>query len=218
MIKKAVGHYWEKRLNDLKETLAKNNFEVFSAKGSEETRKVVLDEIIPKINPQSISWGTSMTFISTGLYDALKDHPAFNIIDPYEQGLSWEENVERRRRSLTADLFIMGTNALTDQGALVNLDGLGNRVAALAFGPKHVVVLASRNKVVPDLEEAKKRIKNYVAPINNRRLNRNTPCATTASCKDCSSPERICNAWSIIEKSFPKGRIKIVLIDDDFGI
>lgn len=218
MVKQSIDHYWRTKLSDLKRKMEDNNFDVFLAYDSEQARRIVLEEIIPEIKPSSISWGTSMTFIGTGLYEILKDNPAFHIIDPYEKGISWEENVGRRRRSLTSDLFIMGANAVTEQGTLVNLDGLGNRIAALTFGPKHVIVLASRNKIVSDLEDAKKRIKNYVAPINNRRLNRNTPCVEKASCAECRSPERICNAWSIIEKSFPKGRIKIILINDDFGI
>ena len=93
----------------------------------------------------------------------------------------------------------------------------GNRVAGIAFGPKHVIIMVGRNKIVPDLEEAMFRIKNYAAPVNTMRLDKKTPCARTSCCEDCKSPDRICNTWTITEKSFPKGRIKIVLINEDLG-
>jgi hypothetical protein len=128
-----------------------------------------------------------------------------------------DEMIELRRKSLLVDLFITGTNALTETGKLVNLDMIGNRVAAIAFGPKSVVILAGRNKIVPDIEEATFRVKNYAAPVNAMRLDKKTPCAETSFCHDCKSPDRICNSWTIVEKSFPKGRIKVILINEDLG-
>jgi len=115
-------------------------------------------------------------------------------------------------------LLITGTNAVTETGMLVNLDMLGNRVAALTFGPKDVIVLVGRNKIVADLEEAMMRIKNYAAPANVQRLGMKTPCAKTSYCEECKSKDRICNTWTITEKSFPKGRVKVVLINEDLGL
>lgn len=103
-------------------------------------------------------------------------------------------------------------------GHLVNLDMIGNRVAALTFGPKKVVVLIGRNKIVPDLESAMYRIKDYAAPTNAMRLDCKTPCAKTSECADCKSPGRICNSWAITEKSFPKNRITVILIDEELGL
>ncbi|MBC8417749.1 MAG: lactate utilization protein, partial [Desulfobacterales bacterium] len=125
---------------------------------------------------------------------------------------------ELRRQALLVDLFITGTNAVTESGQLVNLDMIGNRIGGITFGPKSVVIMAGRNKVVPDLEEAMARIKEYVAPINAARLGMKTPCAKTSYCEECKSPQRICNTWTITEKSFPKGRVKIVLINEDLGL
>jgi hypothetical protein len=93
----------------------------------------------------------------------------------------------------------------------------GNRVAAITFGPKYVVVFAGRNKIVSDLSDAMFRIKNYAAPVNAMRLDKKTPCVQSSYCEDCKSDNRICNIWTINEKSFPKGRIKIVLINEDLG-
>ena len=125
--------------------------------------------------------------------------------------------MERRRQALLVDLFFTSTNAVTESGHLVNLDMIGNRIAALTFGPKFVVVLVGRNKIVPDLETAWDRIKNYAAPVNSMRLEKKTPCQTTSFCQDCSSPDRICNTWTITEKAFPKNRVKIILINEDLG-
>ncbi len=159
-----------------------------------------------------------MTFVATGLYDVLRKNPALEIIDTLDKSLPWEEMYERRRKALMVDLFFTGTNALTEEGQLVNLDMLGNRVAALTFGPKHVVVLVGRNKIVPGLEEAMFRVKNYAAPVNSMRLDKKTPCVKTSYCEECKSPDRICNTWTITEKSFPKGRVKIILINEDLGL
>ena len=100
----------------------------------------------------------------------------------------------------------------------MNLDMTGNRVAAITFGPKNVIILVGRNKIVPDDEEASYRIKDYAAPANAMRLDKKTPCVKTSYCEDCKSPDRVCNTWTITEKSFPKGRIKIVLINDVLGL
>jgi hypothetical protein len=139
------------------------------------------------------------------------------VIDPYDKSISSEEILERRRQSLLVDLFLSGTNAVTEAGQLVNLDMIGNRIASITFGPKNVIVFIGRNKIVPDLESAMFRIKNYAAPVNTMRLGKKTPCAKTSYCEECKSPDRICNTWTITEKSFPRGRVKIVLINEEFG-
>ncbi len=217
-MKKPVENYWNIRLASIKEILEENNFDVYLAQNTDEAKKIVLEEIIPKTEPKSISWGGSMTFTATGLYDALKNDERFEVTDTYDKSVSPEQLLERRRQALLVDLFFTGTNAVTEEGQLVNLDMVGNRIAALTFGPKHVVVLVGRNKIVPDTDDAMFRIKNFSAPTNTMRLDKKTPCMTTSFCDDCKSPDRICNSWTITEKSFPKGRVKIVLINDDLGL
>ena len=115
------------------------------------------------------------------------------------------------------DLYITGTNAVTEQGQLVNLDMMGNRVAAIMWGPKAVLLVIGRNKITIDLEDAMFRIKNYAAPVNTMNLDKKTPCSKTGVCHDCESPDRICNYWTITEKSFVKNRIKIILVNEDLG-
>ncbi|MGO9021254.1 MAG: lactate utilization protein [Syntrophobacteraceae bacterium] len=216
-MEKPIENFWSLRLADLKDALEANNFEVHIAENADAAKKIVR-EILPKTGAKSISWGGSVTYVQTGLYQELKDYPGIEVLDTYEKGLPPEEMLERRRRSLLVDLFVTGTNAVTETGKLVNLDMTGNRVAGLTFGPRNVIVLAGRNKVVPDIEDAMQRIKNYAAPANAMRLEKKTPCVKTSICEECRSLDRICNTWTITEKSFPKGRIKIVLINEDLGL
>jgi L-lactate utilization protein LutB len=212
-----IENYWKARLTELKEPLTENNFDVFVVENTDEAKSIVLEKIIPDLEPKSVSWGGSLTFAATGLYDILKNRNDFSVLDTYDKTLSPEETLERRRQSLLVDLFFTGSNAVTETGQLVNLDMFGNRVGALTFGPKNVILFVGRNKIVPDLDEAMFRIKNYAAPVNTMRLDKKTPCAKTSFCADCKSPDRICNTWTITEKSFPKKRIKIILINKDLG-
>ncbi len=212
-----ITHFWNLRLETVKETLEKNHFEVHIAADREAASALVLDTLLPQIAPQTLSWGGSKTFIETGLYERLRAGTGMTVLDTYDTALNNDEKLERRRQSLLVDLFVTGTNAITASGHLINLDMIGNRIAALTFGPRNVVVLAGRNKVVADLEAAWERIKAYAAPVNSMRLDMQTPCAATGVCHDCKSPQRICNTWTITEKSFPKGRVRIVLINEDLG-
>jgi L-lactate utilization protein LutB len=213
-----VENYWKIRLYELKTVLEDNNFEVFLAGSASEARDIVVNTLIPQLLPKSVSWGGSLTFGDTGINEVLGKSAGLTIINPYEPGITAAEAYERRRQALLVDLYFTGANAVTEEGQLVNLDMTGNRVGALNFGPKNVVVVAGRNKIVPSLEEAMMRIKNYAAPTNAMRLEKKTPCVMTSYCEDCKSPERICNVWAITEKSFPKGRIKVVLINQDLGL
>lgn len=216
-MKTPIENYWNIRLNNLKGALEGNNFEVYLAGDSDAAKEVVLDQILPASGARSVSWGGSLTFTDSGLYEAIRDRKGLEVLDTFDKKLDDTKKLELRRRSLLVDLFFTGTNAVTETGKLVNLDMIGNRVAALTFGPKNVVILTGRNKVVPDIEQAMFRIKNYAAPVNTMRLDKETPCIKTSFCRDCKSAERICNTWTITEKSFPKGRVKVVLINQDMG-
>ncbi len=213
-----IENYSKLRLADLKAALISNNFDVYLAENKQEACKTVLEDIMPSLNARTISWGGSMTFVATGLYHQLNANPDLEVLDTFDKKLPAEEMVERRRQALLVDLFITGTNAVTETGQLVNLDMVGNRIGALTFGPKWVIVLVGRNKIVADLDEAMFRVKNYVAPANAMRLDKKTPCVKTSYCQECNSPDRICNTWTVTEKSFPKERVKVVLINEDLGL
>jgi hypothetical protein len=213
-----LDRFWDKRLSKAQESLEENNFEAYTAKTQKEARDIVINILLPKLKPQMVSWGGSMTLHSSGIIDALKEQNSLKLLDTSDPSISREEKLERRRQALLADLYFTGTNALTESGQLINLDMYGNRVGALVFGPRHVVVLVGRNKLCVDVEEAMLRVKGFVAPANALRLKMKTPCVKTAFCEDCKSPDRICNVWTITEKSFPKGRIKVILINEDLGL
>ncbi|WP_419174098.1 lactate utilization protein [Desulfosediminicola sp.] len=212
-----IEQYWEIRLEELRIQLEKNNFEVFVTQNASEAGKLVIDKILPESGAKSVSYGGSMTMKTAGLHDALLASNDIELLRPDEPNISPEEKLERRRQGLLVDFYITGTNAVTEAGHLVNLDMIGNRVSAITFGPKQVVILIGRNKIVPDLDSAMYRIKEYASPVNAMRLDCKTPCVKTSHCEDCKSPGRICNSWTITEKSFPKGRIKVVLINEELG-
>ena len=212
-----IDNYWMIRLQRIQKALEANHFDVYIASNKDLAKKMAYDTIIPAIAPQTISWGGSVTFVGTRLYEALRNDPRFTVLDTYDKSLSPEQSLERRRQSLLTDLYITGTNALTESGQLINLDMIGNRVAALTFGPKTVLLLVGRNKIVSDQAAAVKRIKSYAAPVNVMRLDKKSPCGKTGQCENCSSPDRICNTWTITEKSYPKKRVKIILINEDMG-
>jgi hypothetical protein len=171
------------------------------------------DEIVKMIPPGATVFRCgSMTALGMGLWEAIEALPEVSVIDPYRPELSPEEGLELRRQGMIADVMIASTNAITLDGRLVNLDGMGNRVAAMAFGPKKVILVVGMNKVAPDLESAVARVKHYAAPVNNIRYGLKNPCVETGLCSDCKTPQRICNMWSTIEGHMIKDRIHVKLV------
>jgi hypothetical protein len=159
----------------------------------------------------------SITTTSIGLWKKIAALPEVKIVDPYQHGLTHEESQSLRHKGLDADVMIASSNAITMDGRLVNLDGNGNRVAAMAFGPKKVILVVGMNKITPDLDSAIARVKHYAAPVNAVRIGVETPCTVSGLCADCRSPERICNTWSIIEGQRERGRIHVKLVGEDLG-
>ena len=210
--------YWKLRLENCKKALERNNFEAFVADSPTDAKNTVINRILPEIEAKSAAWGDSMTLHETGLLDYIREHPEIRLIETFAKDVPYEELTERRREALSADLFLTGSNAVTESGVVVNLDSIGNRAGGIVFGPKHVVLMIGRNKIVSNIEEAMKRIKNLAAPANAIRHGKKTPCVKTSYCFDCKSPERICNVWTIHEKSKPPGRIKVILINADLGL
>ena len=214
-----IDTYWHMRLEKCKTALQNNNFDAFVAESCSEAKTIFVERILPNLKVKTASWGDSMTLYATEVFDIIRQNSAIEIIETFAADLPREEIIERRRQALLVDLFFTGSNAVTETGKLVNLDMVGNRVGAITFGPKNVIIFIGRNKIVPDVETAMQRIKSYAAPINAiRHTGWKTPCMKTSYCMDCQSPDRICNTWTITEKSFPKDRTKVVLINEDLGI
>jgi len=214
-----VDTFWMLQLETCKKALEKNNFEVFIARNCNEAGDIFRKEILPELPIKTASWGDSLTLQASGILDDIKNHEEIELIETFAKDVPREELIERRRQALLVDLFFTGSNAVTQTGKLVNLDMVGNRVGGITFGPKHVVLLIGRNKLVKDVESAMERIKLQAAPLNAiRHEGWKMGCMKTAVCMDCSSPDRICNTWVINEKSYPKKRIKIILINEDCGL
>jgi hypothetical protein len=163
----------------------------------------------------SVAVGGSETLAAMGLIDIFRQSD-YLFFDRY-QPISFEETVEIYRQSLLADFLVTGTNAITRQGQLVNIDSSGNRVAGMSFGPRRVIVVAGANKVVTNLEAALQRLQ-AIAPMNALRNGHQTPCVTTGRCVDCQIPARVCNSIGIINHGmkFP-GRITIIMVAEETG-
>lgn len=192
--------------------LEKRNMEGFYCPDAASAVKTALS-LMPE--QSVISWGGSMTLSEIGLMDQLTKEN-YTLIDRMAASTP-EEREEIYAKTVLADFYLMSTNAITLDGQLVNIDGAGNRVACLIHGPKNVIILAGMNKVCPDLESAFKRVKNCATPPNTVRLNCKTPCAVTGVCADCLTPETICCQEVITRYSRIKGRIKVILIGEEYG-
>lgn len=207
-----------KKITDLRikrtiENLEKNNMEAFYADSIEEARKIATGFLK---EGDTVSVGGSMTLFETGIIDFLKNGK-FNYLDRYKEGLTPEEIKEIFRKSFSADVYFASANAITEDGELYNVDGTGNRVAAMLYGPDKVVIVAGVNKIVSDSDAAVERVRNIAAPANAVRLSRKTPCTSIGHCMDCASSDRICNSYTIIGRQPAKGRIKVVIVGCELG-
>lgn len=163
----------------------------------------------------TVGFGGSMTLVETGMLDALRACPSIHLLD--RDAVPAEEKDNIFRQCLLSDTYFMSSNAITTEGELINIDGNGNRVAALIYGPKEVILLAGMNKIVPSVEEAVNRVRNVATPPNCIRLHKQTPCSVTGICGDCFSSDCICNQIVITRRSGIKGRIKVLLIGEGLG-
>ena len=157
-----------------------------------------------------------MTLKDNGFFDAIVDANAYQVIDR-DTAKTKEEEKKIYSEICAANVFLMSTNAITLDGELVNVDGRGNRVSFLCYGPDKVIVVAGMNKVVTDVEDGIKRVRNMAAPPNCVRLNKQTPCAVTGTCADCFSPGCICAQTVVTRLSFYPGRINVILVGEELG-
>ena len=193
--------------------LVKNKFTATYCKTASEAAGKILEQIPEKA---SVGIGGSWTVMQLGLLDKLAAR-GNEVLNHGKPGLAPEEAMAIRRRQLTCDVFLTGSNAVTLDGKLVNVDGVGNRVAAMIFGPKKVILVVGVNKIVKDVEAAEERINMYAAPINNKRLNRPNPCTTTGECMDCQGNTRICNVTTILRKKPSLTDIHVYVVGEDLG-
>jgi L-lactate utilization protein LutB len=170
--------------------------------------------LIPK--DHLVSWGGSFTMTTLGIQERLEKE-GYKLLDR-DKAANPQERMERMRQALLCDTFLAGSNAISEDGQLVNIDGNGNRVAAMIFGPKQVIIAAGMNKITKTLNDALIRARTIAAPVNKQRFeNSKTPCGETGSCADCVSPDTICTYIVTTRFCKPAGRVKIVLIGKDLG-
>ena len=203
---------YENVANTIIKNLNKRQMEGYYCENKEAALKKAL-ELMPK--GSSIGWGGSSTLLETGLLEAVKNEK-YNVIDR-EKAIDEEEKRKIYGKICCADFFLMSTNAITLDGELINIDGRGNRVAFLCYGPQNVLILAGMNKVVKDVECGLKRARDIAAPPNAIRLNRKTPCAITGKCENCFSTDCMCSQFVVTRRSGIQNRIKVILIGEELG-
>ena len=203
------------------ENLEKNNIKTYFLESKE--------EVIPLIETlvgegKTVACGGSVTLTETGVLEHLKSG-RYNFLDRYAPGLTPEETAEVFRKSFSADAYFCSTNAVTEAGELYNVDGNANRISAISFGPKKVIMIVGTNKIVSDLDEAVKRVKTIAAPKNCKRLGCETYCFYEGYCADseggmgkgCESPARICRHYLVSAKQAQKDRINVIFVNEELG-
>jgi hypothetical protein len=209
-------HQWyhEMQVQRTIQALKKNNFDAqYFPKAAEALE--ALWKMIPE--GATVGVGGSLTLNQIGFYDAVQKRPV-KLLNPFAKGLSSEEGAKIRRQIFSADFFVCSSNAVTEDGKLYNIDATGNRVAPMIFGPKKVVLICGVNKIVKDIDEAHKKVQEWIAPMNVKRLGYKPPCGQTGQCADCASPERICNAYVALVKKPRLTDFSVFLVGEDLGL
>lgn len=206
-------NYYDKRAAMLVKNLQNRHFEAYYCATKEDALHKAL-ELIPA--GASVGWGGALSAQQIGLIDAVRA----GEYRPFDRDLcaTPEEREECMRNCLLSDVFITGANAISMDGQMVNIDGNGNRVAAIVYGPKDVIVIAGMNKVVDTLDAAITRARTVAAPMNQQRFQLPNPCTVTGTCADCKSQTCICNQILITRHCRPVGRIKFILVGEELGL
>ena len=199
--------------------LEANRFHTAFARDRGDAKRIIL-EIVPP--DATVGIGDSATIKQMGVIDGLEKR-AKEVVNPFVEALTldltqFDKFQEMKLKSVRCDVFLTSTNAVTIDGKLVNIDGVGNRIAGMIFGSPKVIIVAGKNKIVPDVDQALKRIKNVIAPVHAKHKSMRVPCATAGECVDCSSKERLCNITAIMEKQPHGADITVVLVDEDLGL
>jgi len=208
--------YSEKKEQDnsvLIKKLKQNHMSGFYVNNKEELQKLLRALIA---DGTTVGCGDSVTLEQMGVFDELRVRK-LDFLDKFDPGLTREEKREIYLKNFSADTFITGTNAVTMDGKLFNIDGNGSRVAPMLYGPRQVIVVVGTNKIAQDEKEAVERTRQIAAPMDAKRLNKAAPCVTLERCIDCRHKERICNDFVLITGQFEKDRIKVIIVNEELG-
>lgn len=203
----------ELRINKVISALKENNMNGYLVSSKEELIKKI--EELTKEN-DVVACGGSMTLFETGVIEHLRGE-RYKFLDRYKEGLDTCDIKKIYREAFFSDVYFTSTNAITENGEIYNVDGNGNRVAAMLYGPEKVIIVSGYNKIVKNLSEAIERNKNIAAPINAKRLNKKTPCVKTGYCMDCNSREKICREYTLIKSQNNPNRIHVIFLNEDYG-
>lgn len=215
MTERLVNWTHERKCRTAVAALEKNGFTALLLQSAKEAADYILAEAE---DAQTVGFGGSMSVADLQLGPLLSEKGK-ELLNHSAPGLSFEERLEIMRRQLNCDLFLSGSNALTLSGCLVNIDAIGNRAGSMFFGPKKVIVVVGRNKLVNgDIQTAVSRIRDWASPPNARRLNYKTPCAETGFCSDCGSPERICRITVVLERKPKYTDVRVLVVNEDMGL
>ena len=207
-----VKTFYKEEADGIIAKLAKRGFEGYYVPDGRQAADKLL-ELLPQTG--IVGWGGSQTLTELKIPEQLAK-TELTLIDRRKAANAGEKH-ELCRSMFTADVFLMSTNAITLEGELVNVDGDGNRVGCLCYGPDTVIVMAGMNKVVPDIEAGIRRTRGYSSGLNSCRLNRQTPCSKTGKCAECTGDESICSQIVVTRLCHPAGRIKVILIGETLG-
>lgn len=203
----------DEKIQKTMKALELNKMKPFYAENSAEAREIVRGLIE---NDKLITSGGSMTLKESGVIEMLMKDFGGVYLDR-SAGKDREEVEEIMRKAFVSDTFLASTNALTEDGELYNVDGNGNRVSAMIYGPKQVIIVAGVNKIVKDLVEAKERVEKIAAPKNTVRLDCATPCKKLGECQHCRSDARICCSYVTLAQQRVPDRIKVIIVNEDLG-
>jgi len=202
----------ERLAERLIKSLKRRNIEAFYCANSEDAVKKVSELIV---DGSCVTWGGSMTIRNIGIPKALKERGTLNILDR-DEAIDRDEVVKIYERAFTADVYLSSANAISEDGVIVNIDGNGNRVAAITWGPKKVIFVVGLNKVAQTVEAALSRARSTASPINAARFDINTPCKVDGVCHNCNSSDSICNYVHFLRNS-PHGKHVVVLVGENLG-
>ncbi len=205
--------FWQKLGERCVKNLKKHDFDAHLAASGGEAATLVLDMVA---GFESFGFGGSDTVRTLGLLEKLEE-AGKTVHDHWKTGLSREEDLEIRLRQGRCDCFLCSANAISATGEVVNVDGIGNRTAAMTFGPRKVVIVAGMNKVAPDLDTALRRVQEVAGPMRARSLNVDTPCVETGVCSDCNAPRRICRITTILHRKPMLTDVSVVLVNESLG-
>ena len=204
----------DKRIEALADKLNSHRFTAYAVETAQEAKAKVAELIK---DAKTVGMGGSTTLARSGIWSMVANDETKTLYNSVYAAKHGEDVAAAMRKGLDADVYVTSANAITEDGSIVNIDGTGNRCAAMFYGPERVIFVIGKNKLAADLNDAIARIKAVACPNNARRLKKQLPCALTGKCADCGSADRMCNVTTIIERPTRGKDMHVILVDEEMG-